>query len=235
VTGSLTVAATTRARVLEGGSRVEVRYWPDSQPHEEQYSGVARAARPCTVLQVELVSSPLGQLLLYSTGATVCCLDFLDLRSAIETRLKRRYGRASTVTGSGSEPARRLARYFEGDIAALDGIPIDPGGTPFQRDVWQAIRSVEPGTCRTYSWLAAAVGRPHAFRAVGGASSRNPIALVIPCHRVVGADGSLVGYAGGVERKRWLLRHERGRSTRGLRSGSWPTCGRACTWARALG
>jgi methylated-DNA-[protein]-cysteine S-methyltransferase len=145
---------------------------------------------------------------LYMTGGGVCALDFLDLRPSIEARLERRYERVVRETTSGSEPARRLARYFEGDIPALARIPIEPGGTPFQRAVWDAMRGIEPGTCRTYSRLAAEVGRPQAVRAVGAASARNPIALVIPCHRVVGADGSLVGYAGGVERKRWLLRHE---------------------------
>jgi methylated-DNA-[protein]-cysteine S-methyltransferase len=142
------------------------------------------------------------------TGERVCTLDFLDLRPSIEARLERRYERVVCETTSGSESARRLARYFEGDISALASIPIDPGGTPFQRAVWEAMRAIEPGTCRTYSRLAAEVGRPQAVRAVGAASARNPIALLIPCHRVVGADGSLAGYAGGVERKRWLLRRE---------------------------
>jgi methylated-DNA-[protein]-cysteine S-methyltransferase len=146
---------------------------------------------------------------IYMAGDRVCTLDFLDLRPSIEARFERRYEQVVCETTSGSEPARALARYFEGDISALASIPIDPGGTPFQRAVWEAMRAIEPGTCRTYSRLAAAVGRPKAGRAVGAASARNPIALVIPCHRVVGADGSLVGYAGGVERKRWLLRHER--------------------------
>jgi methylated-DNA-[protein]-cysteine S-methyltransferase len=161
------------------------------------------------VLRVERLQSPVGDLLVYSTPEAVCALDFADLAGAIELRLRRRYGRFATCPGSGSEASRCIGAYFSGDICAIDTVAIDSGGTPFQRDVWQAMRRVPPGASRTYSWLAQAVGRQAAVRAVGGASSSNPIALIIPCHRIVGVGGSLVGYAGGVERKRWLLDHER--------------------------
>jgi methylated-DNA-[protein]-cysteine S-methyltransferase len=167
------------------------------------------STRAAAELRFERVASPLGDLLVYSTQRGVCALDFADLAGALEHRLQRRYGRFTASAGSGSGTARRLAAYFRGDFSALEDCPIDPGGTPFQIAAWQAMRRVAPGDRKTYTWLARCVGRPRAVRAVGAASARNPIALLIPCHRIVGVDGSLVGYAGGVGRKRWLLDHER--------------------------
>jgi methylated-DNA-[protein]-cysteine S-methyltransferase len=104
--------------------------------------------------------------------------------------------------------AGRLHAYFEGALDALDAVLVDPGGTPFQRQVWSALRTIPPGTTVTYTTLAKRLGQPRAIRAVGLANSRNPISLVIPCHRVIGAGGHLTGYGGGIWRKRWLLEHE---------------------------
>ncbi len=106
------------------------------------------------------------------------------------------------------ETARRVTAYFDGELGALDTIEVDPGGSPFQARVWQALRKIEVGGTRSYQELAASIGQPTAARAVARANATNPIPLVIPCHRVIHADGSLSGYGGGVERKRWLLRHE---------------------------
>jgi len=160
-------------------------------------------------LRLERVSSPLGNLLVYSRGRVVCALDFADLAGDLERRLERRYGSFTASPTFGSEAAQRLREYFRGDVLALEDQAIDPGGTAFQRRVWRTMRRVPPGDRRTYAWVARSIGRPGSVRAVGGASARNPIALFIPCHRIVGADGSLVGYGGGVRRKRWLLVHER--------------------------
>ena len=102
----------------------------------------------------------------------------------------------------------RLARYFDGRLDAIDDLPVDPGGTPFQRRVWSALRRLPCGATRSYGALAAGLGKPAASRAVGLANGANPIAIVIPCHRVIGSDGALTGYAGGIARKRWLLEHE---------------------------
>ena len=107
-----------------------------------------------------------------------------------------------------SQTLDRLRAYFDGDIAALDPIPAEPSGTPFQLRVWSMLRRIPAGRTWTYSELAHAIGRPDAVRAVGAANGANPIPIVIPCHRVIGADGRLVGYGGGLERKRWLLTHE---------------------------
>jgi methylated-DNA-[protein]-cysteine S-methyltransferase len=98
--------------------------------------------------------------------------------------------------------------YFAGDPAALAALPLDPRGTEFQRAVWRALREIPLGATATYGEIARAVGRPGAARAVGDANRRNPIAIAVPCHRVIGGDGRLVGYAGGLARKRWLLAHE---------------------------
>jgi methylated-DNA-[protein]-cysteine S-methyltransferase len=102
----------------------------------------------------------------------------------------------------------RLRAYFDGDIKAFDGVRVDPQGTSFQRDVWRALMKIPAGRTCSYSELARAIGRPDAVRAVGAANGANPIPIVIPCHRVIGADGRLVGYGGGLERKQWLLAHE---------------------------
>lgn len=102
---------------------------------------------------------------------------------------------------------QQLAAYF-GDAAAPLDLPLAPEGTPFQQQVWQALCAVPPGETASYAALARALGRPDAFHPVGAAVGRNPISLFIPCHRALGSDGSLTGYAGGLARKRWLLAHE---------------------------
>jgi len=104
--------------------------------------------------------------------------------------------------------AAALSAYFAGDLRAIDAVAVDPEGTPFQRRVWAALRTIPAGTTWSYAELARAVGQPTATRAVGAANGRNPIALVVPCHRVIASDGALGGYGGGLEMKRWLLRHE---------------------------
>ena len=101
-----------------------------------------------------------------------------------------------------------LRSYFRGALDALDGIPVELHGTPFQRRVWQQLRTVRAGTTSSYSNIARAIGAPAAVRAVGAANGANPVALIVPCHRIIGADGRLTGYGGGLDRKRWLLEHE---------------------------
>lgn len=111
---------------------------------------------------------------------------------------------------------RALAAYFEGDLTALDGIERAAGGTPFQRAVWSALREIPAGETLSYGALAARVQSPRAVRAVGLANGANPIGIVVPCHRVIGADGAFTGYGGGLERKRWLLAHESEHAARAL-------------------
>ena len=111
--------------------------------------------------------------------------------------------------------AEQLAAYFNGDLIDFD-LPVAPSGTPFQQRVWDELRTIPFGETVTYRDLAVRIGRPSACRAVGAANGRNPISIIVPCHRVVGSDGSLTGYGGGIERKRWLLAHEATVSCRSL-------------------
>lgn len=102
-----------------------------------------------------------------------------------------------------------VRRYFDGDLSALDDVPVRfDDGTPFQQEVWTALRSIPVGETISYAELARRVGRPTGFRAVGSANGRNPVGVVVPCHRVIASDGTLGGYSGGLDRKRWLLAHE---------------------------
>jgi methylated-DNA-[protein]-cysteine S-methyltransferase len=102
-----------------------------------------------------------------------------------------------------------ISNYFEGNLGIIDALPVETGGTPFQQDVWRALRAIPRGSTTSYGKLAEQIGRPAAVRAVGLANGANPVAVVVPCHRVIGANGSLTGYGGGIERKRWLLDHEK--------------------------
>ncbi len=118
--------------------------------------------------------------------------------------------------------ARRLDRYFRGELDAIDDIDVAPRGTPLQAAVWSAVRRIPPGQVTSYGALAVRIGHAdrRMARSVGMANAANPVAIVIPCHRVIGKDGSLRGYAWGLERKRWLLQHERDRiaDARGART-----------------
>lgn len=160
-------------------------------------------------LRVDEIQSEIGTITLVANAEALCALDFADCRARLASLLAARYGRVrltkSTDPGGYSS---RVEAYLGGALDALDDIPVETGGTLFQRQVYRTLREVTPGSTTSYGELAASIGRPTAARAVGMANSRNPVALVVPCHRVIGADGSLGGYAGGVERKRWLLRHE---------------------------
>ncbi len=104
--------------------------------------------------------------------------------------------------------ARALAAYFAGEREDFDDLALDLAGSPFERAVWDALREIPFGETRSYGEIAERVGQPGAARAVGVANHRNPVAVIVPCHRVIGADGGLVGYGGGLDRKRWLLKHE---------------------------
>jgi methylated-DNA-[protein]-cysteine S-methyltransferase len=127
--------------------------------------------------------------------------------------LRRYYGQHAVSlceTARRSRAAHVLGAYFAGDLDAIVALATETNGTPFQRAVWAALRRIPAGRTMSYGALAAAIGAPNAVRAVGAANGANPIAIVIPCHRLIGANASLTGYGGGLHRKRWLLAHERG-------------------------
>ena len=171
----------------------------------------ARRDRKGTTMHLTLsrYAAPEAELLLVTDGDTLRALDFADFEARMRTLLARHYG-AVTLT-DGPVPtgiAAALDAYFAGDLTALDAVPVKTGGSDFQRSVWAALRAIPAGTTTGYGALAAALGKPGAARAVGLANGANPIGIVVPCHRVIGADGRLTGYAGGVGRKEWLLRHE---------------------------
>jgi len=128
--------------------------------------------------------------------------------AALRKWITTRFPGAAIERGAPDGPALALVRYFAGDVRAIDRVRVDPGGTEFQARVWASLREIPAGETRTYSEIAAAAGRPGAARAAGGAVGSNPIPIVIPCHRVVGADRKLTGFGGGLPRKRWLLEHE---------------------------
>jgi methylated-DNA-[protein]-cysteine S-methyltransferase len=162
-------------------------------------------------LLVDTIDTPLGELLLAvrADDAHVCALEFADGRDRVRRALHLRFPDAEHVrTKDPGGHARRVCAYFAGDLDAFAGMPVAGGGTPFQERVWAALCDIRPGATRSYSQIAHTIGAPRAVRAVGLANGRNPIAIAVPCHRVIGADGSLTGYGGGIERKRWLLRHE---------------------------
>ncbi|MBM4254973.1 MAG: methylated-DNA--[protein]-cysteine S-methyltransferase [Deltaproteobacteria bacterium] len=160
-------------------------------------------------LFLDRFDSPLGQILLLSDGEHLCALDYADYEDRMRTLLKRHYADCQLRELIDPQGFSSLIRaYLAGDIACINSIPVDPGGTPFQQRVWTALRAIPPGMSLTYGELASQLGKPTAYRAVGMTNALNPIAIVIPCHRLVGATGALTGYAGGLERKRWLLQHE---------------------------
>jgi methylated-DNA-[protein]-cysteine S-methyltransferase len=160
-------------------------------------------------LQFDRINSPIGTILLVVDDNQLCSLDFADYEARMKTLLQRRYGEVQMEQIS--DPcgfSSRVREYLAGDYASLDAISVSTGGTAFQQQVWLALRSIPPGETLTYGQLAAKLGKPTAYRAVGGTNALNPVAIVLPCHRVIGASSSLTGYAGGLERKRWLLQHE---------------------------
>lgn len=160
------------------------------------------------------VDSPIGALTCLVREGVLVGVEFAPLAGSVRPGatveyVRRRFpGEAIRDVDEAGGVRSAFGRYFAGDVRALDALPVDPGGTPFQARVWMALREIAPGETWSYEALAQRVGSPAAMRAVGAANGANPIPLVLPCHRVIGKNGKLVGYGGGMERKVWLLRHE---------------------------
>ncbi len=157
-------------------------------------------------LITSLYATPMGPLAIAARGDVLVTIflegDIDGLSTAMGRREPTRQGPLAGAIRNAFDA------YFAGQLDAIDGLAVDPAGTPFQQDVWRALRGVGPGTTVSYKELARRIGRPESVRAVGAANGANPVPVVIPCHRVIGADGRLVGYGGGLDRKRWLLAHE---------------------------
>jgi methylated-DNA-[protein]-cysteine S-methyltransferase len=166
--------------------------------------------RPETFL-LDRLATPIGVALLVTDAqGALRALDWEDYEARMRKLLRLQYGAAAALADARApEPVRTaLAAYFAGDLDRLNAIPWRVAGTPFQRGVWAELRTIPAGTTLSYGALATRLDLPKAVRAVGHANGANPISVVLPCHRVIGADGSLTGYGGGLYRKRWLLEHE---------------------------
>lgn len=152
----------------------------------------------------ERIDTPLGPLVVHLSPRGVCRVSFGE-----DEPLGHRFDGIPVIPRvSPSEVTRALRAYFDGVTHALDELAVDVIGTPFQQRVWKILRTIGPGHTLSYGDVAGKVGQPRGFRAVGMANHANPVPLIIPCHRVIAADGSLGGYGAGVEKKVWLLRHE---------------------------
>jgi methylated-DNA-[protein]-cysteine S-methyltransferase len=162
---------------------------------------------------LDRIHTPIGEMLIVTDrDGNLRATDWAEYEVRMHRLLRLHYGgngfRLEPPRNPGSLPDA-ISRYFAGELAAIDGLPVQTGGTPFQREVWRALREISCGTTISYAQLAERIGRPAAVRAVGLANGSNPVGVVVPCHRVIGSDGSLTGYGGGMERKRWLLEHEK--------------------------
>ena len=163
---------------------------------------------PPDVLVLQRLPTPIGlAVLVTDQGDALRAFDWSEFEPKLAAHLARRYPTARRAEGR-SPVAEAFEAYFAGELSALARVPWRAAGTAFQQAVWRALCDIPAGETRSYAALAAAIGRPSAVRAVGLANGSNPVALAAPCHRVIGADGSLTGYGGGLHRKRWLLRHE---------------------------
>jgi methylated-DNA-[protein]-cysteine S-methyltransferase len=163
---------------------------------------------------VEDIDTPTGRMRVVSDNAQrLRAVDWADHETRMLKLLRRHYGPSAVslqAIAPRSHAANALAAYFDGQLEAIADLATETNGTPFQRAVWAALRRIPAGRTMSYGALAAAIGQPKAVRAVGAANGANPIAVVIPCHRLIGANATLTGYGGGLHRKRWLLAHERG-------------------------
>ena len=159
---------------------------------------------------MEQIATPIGEMLVVADEQErLRALGWADLEERLRRQLTAQYGELELRRGKIAAVIRDpLHAYLEGKLDAIETIPVETGGTAFQRSVWEALRRIPAGTTMSYGELAVRIGRPKAVRAVGHANGSNPVCLVVPCHRLIGADGSLTGYGGGLPRKRWLLDHE---------------------------
>ncbi|HEY2774670.1 MAG TPA: methylated-DNA--[protein]-cysteine S-methyltransferase [Candidatus Binatia bacterium] len=155
------------------------------------------------------LTSPVGLLTLAVHEKRVVALSFGSLTARQCAYLERRFPKFEKRRHKDpAGVATRLRAYFDGDLDALAPIDVESWGTPFQQRVWAALRTIPAGQTRSYGELAAEIGSPAAVRAVGAANGANPVGIIVPCHRVIGSNGTLTGFGGGLEAKRWLLDHE---------------------------
>ena len=161
------------------------------------------------LLALSRLESPVGRVIFAADDSILRALEFLESEGELRARVERSIpGARFAKSGGHSFVADALGAYFSGEVDALERLPAEGAGTLFQRKVWAALRTIPPGRTLSYRALAQQIGCPGSFRAVGAANGQNPISLVVPCHRVIAADGSLTGYLGGLQRKHALLTFE---------------------------
>jgi methylated-DNA-[protein]-cysteine S-methyltransferase len=162
-----------------------------------------------------VLSTPLGEMLALSSGTGLCALEFIGPAkrlTRLDARLARWFPEHQIVEEESpviSRTRQWLATYFDGRRAEVVDVALDLRGAVFERRVWDALRQIPPGTTTSYGAIARQLGSAGASRAVGLANGANPVAIIVPCHRVIGSNGSLTGYGGGLDRKTWLIDHER--------------------------
>ena len=168
-----------------------------------------------------IIGTPIGDMLALSSDEGLCALEFTTVEGPNRgqerlTRLNARLGRwfppheiVDRETPTIARTRGWLTAYFEGTAAEIGDLPLDMRGAPFEKRVWTALTAIPPGQTTSYGAIARALESEGASRAVGAANGANPVAIIVPCHRVIGASGSLTGYGGGLERKTWLIAHER--------------------------
>jgi methylated-DNA-[protein]-cysteine S-methyltransferase len=167
-------------------------------------------------LLVATLQTPIGPLEVVTKGGVLCGVTFEGLGSSTRAWMEKRFGEIGIeLHDSLGDVTERITAYFAGDVRALEALPVDTGGTTFQIRVWEALRKIPAGTTTSYGEVAKSIWQEKAARAVGMAVGRNPIPIVIPCHRVIAADGKLGGFSGGIDRKQWLLAHEQGQQALG--------------------
>jgi methylated-DNA-[protein]-cysteine S-methyltransferase len=172
-------------------------------------------------LLLDRMNTPIGEMLVVTDSeGNLRAIDWAEYETRMRGLLRRHYGEGGFTLEEGRAPydvARAIEKYFAGDLRALDGLRVKTAGTAFQRRVWDALRKIPCGETVSYAGLAAQIGQPNAVRAVGLANGANPVGVVVPCHRVIGSNGSLTGYGGGIHRKLWLLEHESGKGSKDVR------------------
>jgi methylated-DNA-[protein]-cysteine S-methyltransferase len=161
---------------------------------------------------IDRLATPIGELIVIADGeGRLRTIDWTDHEARMKRLLDRHYGKGRYTLTPRRDPGGltgAMRRYFKGEIGVLKDLPVATAGTPFQTAVWKALRRIKSGTTISYAELARRIDKPRAVRAAGLANGQNPISIVVPCHRVIGSDGSLTGYGGGLSRKQWLLAHE---------------------------
>lgn len=161
---------------------------------------------------VDRLATPIGELLIVADRqGRLRTVDWTDHDARMRRLLDRYYGKGRYMLEAARDPGgltKAMRAYFKGDIDAIDRLPVETTGTDFQRSVWRSLRKIRRGKTISYAELACRIGKPRAIRAAGLANGQNPISIVVPCHRVIGSNGTLTGYGGGLPRKKWLLQHE---------------------------